>query len=210
MYYRSIIKPSKPGKDLGEYQFHQEVWSLFPGEDRSKFIYRIGQDCIYIISEIQPIDTTGRWLVTSSTSYDPKVRPGLTLEFMTTVNPVYDRVVGNKKVRHSIFKDYFHRLKQKNIPPSSWPNGNEIKYAACKEWFETQKKKGFEVGDFSVTGYSDVQFKNNRTEDVMKFLRVDLRGILTVTDPEAFKQTLLKGIGKARRFGFGLLMVKAA
>ena len=36
---------------------------------------------------------------------------------------------------------------------------------------------------------------------------VELQGVLTVTDPAKFHQTFTRGIGPAKAFGFGLLVI---
>ncbi|MGY6275374.1 type I-E CRISPR-associated protein Cas6/Cse3/CasE [Methylomonas sp. MgM2] len=42
------------------------------------------------------------------------------------------------------------------------------------------------------------------------FSSVDFCGELQITDPEKFRQTLFNGLGRAKAFGCGLLMVKRA
>lgn len=212
MYYKSRIRPSKP-LNVDGYKLHQELWSLFPGVKRgeSRFLYRVGQDCVYAVSDIQPIDTTGRWLVNPTVPYNPQVFKGLVLDFMLKVNPVYDQFEDGKKVRHSIILEYIHKLRRSGKPQSEWPCAEDIRLKACSEWFKTQEDlKGFSVNNFRVEQQQDVQFENERTGDTMKFTVLDLRGQLTVLDPDAFKHTLYHGIGKAKRFGYGMFMIKAA
>jgi CRISPR system Cascade subunit CasE len=42
----------------------------------------------------------------------------------------------------------------------------------------------------------------------IRFSSIDFAGNLTVTDPEKFKQVLFSGIGPAKAFGCGLMLVK--
>ena len=210
MYYKSLIKPSR-SSNWGDfdYSFHQEVWSLFPGINKKDpdFIYRAGQQCLYTVSRVQPIATTGKWLVTNTAPYDPQVSAGLRLDFMTRINPVNDR----DGARYSIIMDYIHNLRRSGKPQSEWPLPEEIRNAACSKWFKKQEKtKGFSVSSFLIEQQQDKEYPNDRTGDLMKFTILDIRGTLTVTDPDAFKQALFLGIGKGRRFGYGMLMVKAA
>jgi CRISPR system Cascade subunit CasE len=37
---------------------------------------------------------------------------------------------------------------------------------------------------------------------------MDFRGILTVTDTEKFTDTLMQGLGKAKAFGCGLMLIR--
>ncbi|RYD61629.1 MAG: type I-E CRISPR-associated protein Cas6/Cse3/CasE, partial [Verrucomicrobiaceae bacterium] len=42
----------------------------------------------------------------------------------------------------------------------------------------------------------------------LRFTSVDLTGQLTVTDPTAFQAMLLQGLGHAKAFGCGLMVVR--
>jgi CRISPR system Cascade subunit CasE len=42
----------------------------------------------------------------------------------------------------------------------------------------------------------------------MTQLTVRYDGLLRITDPDAFRETLIRGIGPAKAFGCGLMLVK--
>ncbi|MFD6552000.1 type I-E CRISPR-associated protein Cas6/Cse3/CasE [Streptomyces sp. NPDC058398] len=42
----------------------------------------------------------------------------------------------------------------------------------------------------------------------LKVVRAEVRGQLTVTDPVTFAHTLTEGLGKARSYGVGLVLVR--
>jgi CRISPR system Cascade subunit CasE len=48
--------------------------------------------------------------------------------------------------------------------------------------------------------------KNN----LIRYSTIDFQGVLNVTDSEKFQAVLFKGIGKAKAFGCGLMLVKRA
>jgi len=50
--------------------------------------------------------------------------------------------------------------------------------------------------------------KDERREHRMTHLTVRFDGLLRITDPEAFRETLTRGIGPAKAFGCGLMLVK--
>ena len=56
-----------------------------------------------------------------------------------------------------------------------------------------------------VEGYDQHQEKPDET---LCFSTVDFSGQLTVTDPQAFRTALLGGVGSAKAFGCGLLLVR--
>lgn len=54
------------------------------------------------------------------------------------------------------------------------------------------------------TGYK----KDEKGEHRMTHLTVRFDGLLRITDPDAFRETLIRGIGPAKAFGCGLMLVK--
>ena len=50
-------------------------------------------------------------------------------------------------------------------------------------------------------------FKRGRNYPI-RFSTLEYTGLLTVEDPDCFRQTLFHGIGKSRALGCGLLLVK--
>lgn len=79
------------------------------------------------------------------------------------------------------------------------------------EWLKKQAEKyGFALndGEWLVTGSRWYLFKKNKyKKDNVKMLAVTYEGVLTVTDADAFKNALVKGIGREKAFGMGLLTV---
>ena len=188
-----------------EYQLKKSIWDLFPGTSKADFIYRVNNKSIYLVSQQQPLDVSGLWNIESTLPYNPQVYEGLSLEFIIRMNPVYDR----NGDRYSIIEDYIYDLKKAHMSRDKWPNGDMIRHNACSKWFKIQENiRGFKVEEFMVEGHQVNEIFNDRTGSLMKFVVLDIRGVLTVTNPEDFLTTLMKGIGKGRRFGYGMFMVK--
>ncbi len=57
------------------------------------------------------------------------------------------------------------------------------------------------------TGYKKDE-KGERCGHQMTQLAVRFHGLLRITDPDAFRETLIRGIGPAKAFGCGLMLVK--
>jgi len=70
-------------------------------------------------------------------------------------------------------------------------NYNDSIYRKVNHQQKAKKKNGDNVIDQDIT-----------------YLTVNFSGILRVTDPEKFRQTLFNGIGRAKAFGCGLLLLK--
>ena len=79
------------------------------------------------------------------------------------------------------------------------------------EWLKKQaEKNGFSLKDeeWLVTGSRWYVFRKNRSmRDKVKMLAAVYEGVLTVTDAEAFRNALVKGIGREKAFGMGMLTV---
>ena len=79
------------------------------------------------------------------------------------------------------------------------------------EWLKKQaEKNGFSLKDeeWLVTGSRWYVFRKNRSmRDKVKMLAAVYEGVLTVTDAEAFRNALIKGIGREKAFGMGMLTV---
>lgn len=90
-----------------------------------------------------------------------------------------------------------------------------VPLAELKSFFlERTQKNGFEVqkDEFDVSQRINEFFQHSNPKDKENPDRINLasvtyEGILTITDLEKFKQTLQKGIGKKKAYGFGLLTI---
>lgn len=92
------------------------------------------------------------------------------------------------------WKDQFDRVELANVAGRCWLDGQG-------------KRLGFEVEDASIDSYSYDSFTPRRGETV-EVGRMDFTGFLHVTDPVAFVEALYNGIGPAKSFGCGLLLVR--
>lgn len=61
-----------------------------------------------------------------------------------------------------------------------------------------------------VTACTEGKLAGRRQQQALTHLAVRFDGLLRITDPHAFRQTLISGIGPAKAFGFGLLSLASA
>jgi CRISPR system Cascade subunit CasE len=82
-----------------------------------------------------------------------------------------------------------------------------------KQWLREQgEKHGFQVTEdsFDTTGQQWLHFlKGKERGKAVSLLSVTYEGILQVTDPECFCETLCHGLGRGKAYGMGLLTVVA-
>jgi CRISPR system Cascade subunit CasE len=73
---------------------------------------------------------------------------------------------------------------------------------------ERSEKNGFRLkrGEFAITEHKFVNFKH-KAGKTPRLSRTTYEGQLTITDLELFKQLLIKGLGKKKAYGFGMMTV---
>ena len=145
-------------------------------------------------------------------SYDPVLRSGQELSFSLRGNPIVSKRDKNgKQHRHDVVMDEKFRMKKENSGKDYDVNISEIVQQKGVEWLQKKAEaSGFSIEKEQVRadGYCNHKFyKPNRKHNI-SFNTIDFTGVLTVTDPEMFKKVLFEGIGPAKGFGCGLLMVR--
>lgn len=201
------------------YTLHQSIWGLFGDHaDRKRdFLYRLDRNgkrpLIYTVSARKP-DTSLRVWHIETKQYEPKIRMGTKLGFLLRANPVRTkRDNENRQHRHDVVMEAKTRLKEHGV------NQNNRKRLAIfvqeegSKWLSARAEKyGFAINFEStrVDGYQQHRFFKERKKKPVNFSTVDFTGVLRVIDPEFFIQTLYQGIGPAKGFGCGMMMVKRA
>ena len=198
----------------GAYKLHSLVWDLFTdGPERNRdFLYRQdmveGLPAFYCVSERVPNDRHGVWHVETK-PYTPVIKKDQKLSFMLQANPIRSkRDEQNKQHRHDVVMDAKTILKQRQAdrPPES-----EIIQQAGFVWLAMKgEANGYSVreGDVRADGYAQHLFTKPKGNHSVTLSTIEFTGTLTVTDPDLFVQTLYRGLGPAKGFGCGLLMVR--
>jgi len=200
----------------GAYSMHSLIWDLFTdGPYRTRdFIYRQelvgGLPAFFSVSARIPNDRSGVWSVESK-PYAPVVRAGQKLSFSLRANPVRTkRDEKNKQHRHDVVMEAKTQLKAEQL---ARPAEAEIVQQAGFVWLAAKcEDYGFSVdaGDVRADGYAQLMFVKPKGEHPVRISTIDFTGLLTVTDPTKFTESLFRGIGPAKGFGCGLLMVRPA
>jgi CRISPR system Cascade subunit CasE len=146
--------------------------------------------------------------------YNPKVRQGERLAFSLRVNPVVTRWIGNEKMhhaRHDVVMDAKWNLKANNVPKELWPTTSELAQTEGFKWLEARSERaGFSVAKelVRVDGYRQHAFRKGSSHREVRLSTMDFSGILTVIDAGVFVRSLFEGIGPAKGFGCGLLLIR--
>jgi CRISPR system Cascade subunit CasE len=202
---------------LNAYHAHSLIWDLFsedPDQERD-FLFRqdmiSGLPIFYTVSERPPNDRKGMWVVESK-PYVPKISLNQNFSFMLRANPVRTkRDENHRQHRHDVVMEAKTILKMRGIPRESWPSEAQIVQEAGYAWLAMKGEKfGFTIPEngVRVDGYIQQEFANTTKGKRIRISTIDFSGALTVTNTEKFLASLMKGIGPAMGFGYGLLLIK--
>jgi len=180
------------------YDWHQAVWKAFPARDgqRRDFLTRLDRHHegfrLLIVSPAEP--SRPAWC--PAESWRTKLIPGSYFTrrryaFRLCANPT-------KKVAS-------------RLDGTVTKNGRRVPLSKREELVEWIKRKG-EQGGFAVDEATLRTFSRGREYFQKKGQRglhsaVEFEGALTVTDPGKFCEAFGRGIGSAKAFGFGLLVI---
>jgi CRISPR system Cascade subunit CasE len=192
-----FLRPFKP-EDFGGKHVHvtraQDAGFLFRIEPRPG-----GRAVIVVQSAVTPdwdYAFHNAWYLLAAPpaikSFDPRFRGEQRLRFRLVANPT--RKIGTN-----------------SGPDGRRDNGQRVPVRTDQfyEWLcKRAAPAGFSVTEDSTTiqpGYVYVKKPCNGDSQRLRSVRYD--GTLDVTDPHRFRETLMRGIGPAKGFGFGLLSV---
>lgn len=170
------------------YAWHQALWKAFPGKDGQTrdFLFRIDAEHpdfrVLLLSREEPVAPTwGRWQTkpVANTFLEHE-----TYRFQLKANPTMRRSADKRRL--GIYAE--DRL---------------------REWMARKaEQNGFAVAAETLLVGAPIEEAFVREKRRGKHLAVDFRGVLRVADRAAFKQAFHAGIGSAKSFGFGLLMLE--
>lgn len=170
------------------YAWHQKLWELFPGRDGAprEFLFRVDDIRTgfraLILSAAEP--RVPEWAVVQTKAVAPSFLNHARYRFQLRANPTMRRSSDGRRL--GIYAE--DRL---------------------RDWILRKADHGgFEVEaeNLVIGGPQDVIFLRNGKRG--KHVGVDFRGMLSVKERDLFKEAFEKGIGSAKSFGFGLLMLQ--
>lgn len=198
------------------YSVHKLVWSWFTDspDRRRDFLYRqegSGRDlCFFTLSERPPVDPDGLWLIESK-PFRPKLAEGQRLAFTTRVNPTLQHASGPAKgQRCDVVMDAKFRARSSADPVAETPI---LVQSTVTRWLTARADRcGFaiEPDEVTVDGYHQLRFSKMGGQPDIRITVADISGVLVVRDPALFQETLCHGLGRAKGFGCGLVLIRRA
>ncbi len=227
-YYFSRVQLSRQPRDRellrslschgDAYLDHALIWRLFPGDGLERdFLFRRQREgngplSYYVVSRRPPQEVPGT-LAVQSKPYDPQLLAGQWLRFDLRANPVVARKSGGgSSRRHDVLMDAKRKTGRSEAGnEASLPNeaSREAIDAAALQWLTTRAPEwGLSLREESVltTGYTQHRLQHRGRQ--IAFSSLDYHGLAQVTDPGRLAPALTAGVGRARGFGCGLLLIR--
>ncbi len=182
------------------WEWHRALWTLFPGIRRqpgesAPFLYRMEKMSlvqgaeVMVQSSLSPAKKSSRARLLASRDIDPRPRKGQKLAFRLTANvtkAIRDKDQPERKIRVPLIKEW-----------------QQI------DWLK--RKLDGSADHFStlhIQPHRPTYFRKGNRNRPGKIVTVSFEGILEVEDPEALVDQIAKGIGPAKAFGCGLMLLR--
>jgi CRISPR system Cascade subunit CasE len=180
------------------YAWHQAVWKAFPGRDGEPrdFLTRLDRHRegfrLLIVSPTQP------------------ERPDWCPPDGWRTKPIPESYFGKTRYAFQLSANPTKKVASR-ADGTLTKNGRRVPLGTREELVEWIRRKGdqggFTVDESTLRTFSRGReyFRKNGRQGLHS--AVELKGVLTVTDPAKFHETFTHGIGTAKAFGFGLLVM---
>lgn len=185
------------------YAWHQAIWKAFPDrkdEDRS-FLFRVDKrnDGLeaFLLTRVEP------------------VCPDWCPQDGWFVKPVKPDFLGHRFYRFDLRANATRKVKKSTESGESSKNGRRAVISSEHElrvWLDRKAEQGgFRLMDtppLVIEPRTDFHFRKGKGNGSGLHVGVRFRGALEVTDAKRFSETFSTGIGSAKAFGFGLLLLQ--
>lgn len=189
------------------YELHRQIWKLFPGEERERrssdqeqrqgFLFRIedyrkGQPVRLLVQSRRSPQEISNLVVLGTRELNPRPYEGQKLAFILTANPV-------KTIRDEYLKVKPRKISQKCRVPL-------IREEEQRKWLLQKLSKAGEIAITKVLPHPPLFFRKGNS--IGKLGTTTFEGTVQVLDPKVLTLLLENGIGPAKAFGCGLMLVR--
>ncbi len=175
------------------YDWHQKIWHAFPGRDGEPRDF---------LTRLDAVDDHLRLLLLSKAE---PTRPDWCPESAWKSKTISEDFLGHASYGFSLVANATKKIRNES------KNGRRIPLTKREDLVAWIGRKG-ESGGFSIEPSSLRTIGRPRQQFIKRGKAgrhdaTEFRGILTVTDREKFAAIFEKGIGTAKAFGFGMLVI---
>jgi len=191
-----------PGRLNNAYEWHRALWSLFPDVPRgetSPFIYMVESlnlahgATVLMQSTLEPISNSAHADVKAVKAIHAKLHDGQRLAFRITANPT------------RCITDQEDKLGKKNRGKSRVPLIREEEQVG---WLERKLAGAASLHEVAVTPNPPIYFRKGSRAG--KVVPVTYEGVLNILNVEKLGAVWQNGVGPAKAFGCGMLLVRRA
>ena len=181
------------------YDWHQAAWKAFPGRD--------GQPRDFLMRLDRQRDGFRLLLV----SANEPTRPDWCPPGSWRSKPIPENYFTRRRYAFQLCANPTKKVTKLGADGEPTKNGKRVPLTAREEFFRWISRKGEQSG-FSVKEETLRTFARGREYFEKRGVRglhsaVEFQGVLNVTEPAKFHETFTRGIGPAKAFGFGLLVI---
>lgn len=208
---------------------HHLLWDIFGdgGSRRRDFLWREDRDGAFLALSRRPPPTETALFTIESKPFAPQLAPGDRLGFSLRANAAESGPGSKAENRRGKRRDVVKRLIDETDPGQRASDRMRLANTAGLAWFAHQGDvSGFrlledEAGaadegapalSARVTSYRVLRIPRGPARAPYArqatFGVFDFEGMLEVTDPGRFLARLAQGFGRARAFGFGLMLIR--
>lgn len=190
----------QPGKLNNAYEWHRALWSLFPDVERgitAPFLYHMESmnlakgAHVLMQTSIMPIDHSGCADVLATKPFPAHFYVGQRLRYLIHANPT------------KCISDAQNKPKKRNRGKCRVPLISEVEQ---HDWLKRKLDSAAIIHEVSVRNHAPVYFiKGSRAG---KIVTATFTGVIEVRDPEQMGIKWKNGIGPAKTFGCGLILIK--
>lgn len=205
------------GKFEDAYSLHQIVWDIISKDKNQKrnFLYRVEYDnfekikYLYLLATLKAQQKANLKIKISS-KLQPQLQEGEALYFKLRANPVVKRKENGRHKEYSVVMDAKHQFKIQGDHYRKHYSLSDLIHKTGFDWLARKAKQhGFAVNPSEIKIDNDREFfVSPPNKKNYKLRTLDFEGKMVVTDTNMFINALFNGIGSAKAFGCGLLLVK--
>jgi CRISPR system Cascade subunit CasE len=213
---KHLIDPEERGRKQDAH--HRLLWSAFAGDPDAPrdFLWRAeGNGVFFVLSRRRPADSPF-FALPQVKEFTPVLAPGDRLEFVLRANATRTRKTGEMtasgKERRKHDDVVMHAIRDLTKGERA-----EVRMAAAetagRAWLDGQGgRSGFGVERAAVADYSVVALPDHRgaRKRQPQFGVLDMSGVIRIEDPSLFLTQMAQGFGRAKSFGYGLMMIRRA
>lgn len=210
----------------GAYGHHQLLCRVFDGAQAGTFQFRHRLEgsatSFYALSRRAPSPEREGYWMQSTKRFEPVLRAGDRLVFSVRINPTVNRSGGardaegrrpTRRRRDLVFEE----VRRQRAECERTPDRGVVAQQVGERWLDERLPGwGFVIDraldgkrpDVRCTGYQQHRFRKGARE--VSISTLDCQGIGTVTDPARFVELISVGLGPAKGFGCGLVLIRRA